>query len=87
MRTNAPKKGRFFKGTKANAHITVRKFQDFSAIPILREINFGQCRSSKTAIFAILQFLILLFNWVKLSLQKVQKIHEIQNLGALILFN
>ena len=34
---------------------TVWKFQDFSVIQILREINFGQSRSSKTAVFAIFE--------------------------------
>ena len=33
---------------------TVWNFQDFSLIQILREINFGQSRSSKDAIFVIL---------------------------------
>ena len=32
---------------------TVWKFQDFSVIHILREINFGEFRSSKNAVFAI----------------------------------
>ena len=32
---------------------TVWKFQDFSLIQILRETDFGGCRSSKTAVFAI----------------------------------
>ena len=31
---------------------TVWKFQDFSVIQILREINFGGSGSSKTAVFA-----------------------------------
>ena len=30
------------------------KFQDFSVDQILREINFGESKSSKTAVFAIL---------------------------------
>ena len=29
------------------------KFENFSVIPILREINFGESRSSKTAVFAV----------------------------------
>ena len=51
---------------------TVWNFLDFSVTQILREINFGKSRSSKTAIFAILRAL----NFVNLedsSLQKVQK--------------
>ena len=35
------------------ASCTVWKFQDFSVIQILREINFGDSRSSKIAVFAI----------------------------------
>ena len=31
------------------------KFQDFPIIQILREINFGELRSSKTAVIAILE--------------------------------
>jgi len=56
----------------------VWKFQDFSVIHILREINFGEFGSSKKAIFAIfwaLNFVAL----VNFSLQKVAKIHENQN--------
>jgi len=48
------------------------KFQDFSITQILREINFEDSRSAKTAIFAILRavnFVLL----VNISLQKVQK--------------
>ena len=33
---------------------TVWRFRDFSITQILREINFGESRSSKIAIFAIL---------------------------------
>ena len=39
---------------------TVWKFQDFSVIQILREINLGESRSPKTAIFAIFGLWILL---------------------------
>ena len=31
----------------------MEKFQDFSVIQILREINFGESRSPKTAVFVI----------------------------------
>ena len=34
---------------------TVCKFQDFSVIQILREINFEELKSSKIAIFAVLR--------------------------------
>ena len=41
---------------------TVWKFQDFSVIQILREINLGESRSSETAILTI--FRVLNFaNW------------------------
>ena len=49
----------------------VWKFKNFSITQILREINFGDCRSSKTVFFAIikaLNFLIL----VIFSPQEVQ---------------
>jgi len=38
---------------------TVWKFQDVSVIQILREINFRESRSSKTAIFGALRFINL----------------------------
>ena len=31
----------------------MRKFQNFSTIHILREINFEECRSSETAVFVL----------------------------------
>ena len=56
---------------------TMWKFQDFSVMQILRQINFGESRSSESAFFAIfraLTFLIL----VNFSLQKVQKFIKIK---------
>ena len=56
---------------------TVWKFHDFSVIQILREINFGDSTSSKTALFAILgaqNFVHL----VDFSLQKIQKCIKIK---------
>ena len=38
---------------KLGLYFTVWKFQDFHVIQILREINFGEFRSSKTAILLI----------------------------------
>ena len=35
---------------------TVSKFQNIFVIQILREINFGEFRSSENAVFAILDF-------------------------------
>ena len=40
---------------------TVWKFQNFSATQILREIKFGDGRSSKSAIFTYLELWILIF--------------------------
>ena len=45
------------------------KLQDLSATQILREINFGESRSSKFAIFGALDCV----NLVDFNLQKVQK--------------
>ena len=50
--------------------ILIMKFQDFSVIQILREINFGESRSSKIAIFGALDFV----NLVNFSLLKVKTI-------------
>ena len=44
----------------------------FLSLRFLREINFGETQSSKTAVFAILGALNLV-NLVNFSLQKVQK--------------
>ena len=54
------------------------KFQDFSVIQILREINFGESRSSKNAVFAIFrgsEFSYFGNFW----LSKSEKINENQN--------
>ena len=50
----------------------VWKFQDFSITQILREINFGESRRAKTAIFAILGALNFV-DLVHFSFEKVQK--------------
>ena len=42
---------------------TVWKFQDYSITQILREINFQDFRSAKTAIVAILEGLCILLIW------------------------
>ena len=52
--------------------INVRKFQDFSATQILREIDFAHFRVSKTAIFALWKALIF-WSWSANA-----KIHQIQ---------
>ena len=53
------------------------KSNDFSATQILREINFGEIRSAKTAVFAIFEALNLV-NLVNYNLQKVQKCLKIK---------
>ena len=53
----------------------VKKFEDFSVIQILREFNFGKCRISETAVFAIfgaLNFVTL----VVFILQDVEQLHK-----------
>ena len=57
---------------------TVCKFEDFSVTQILREINFGDFKSSKTAIFAILGAL----NFVDLVNFGLQKVIKSQNIVA-----
>ena len=57
------------RGPKVRFH-TVRKFQDFSVIQILREINLEESRSSKTAVFAISGALIVKANF---------RFHKVQN--------
>ena len=61
--------------------LTAWKFQDFSVTHILREINFGESRSSKTAVFAFFENLDFV-NLLNFSLQKVQNFikSKIQNL-------
>ena len=53
---------------------TMWKFQDFQIIQILREINFGESKRSKTANLSFLGLGILLI-W-KFSLFKSGKIHQ-----------
>ena len=48
----------------------MRKFQDFSGILILREINFAESKSAKTSIFELLGALKNI-NLVNFGLQKV----------------
>ena len=59
---------------------TVWKFQDFSVIQILREINFRESRSSKITGFAIFGALNFV-NLVTVSLQKVQKFIKVKIQG------
>ena len=56
--------------------------QDFSVTQILREINFGESRSSKIANFAIFGALNFV-DLVNFSLQKVQKFTKIKKSESL----
>ena len=50
------------------------KFRDFSVFQILREMNFGACRSSKIAVFASFRgFEFCYLIWQNFSLQNVSK--------------
>ena len=55
---------------------TVWKFQDFSIPHVLPEINFGESRSSKTAVFDIFRALnfvnLVIFSLPKLKIIKVK---------------
>ena len=53
------------------------KFENFSVIQILREINFGESRSSKTAVFAIFGA-VTFVDLLNCSIQKVQKCIKIK---------
>ena len=53
------------------------KFQDFSIVQILREINFVESRSSNTVVFAILGALTFV-NLVNSNVHKVQKFIKIK---------
>ena len=67
-------------GHKDNEHLyqsTVWKFQDFCITEILREINFEDSRSAKSAVFAILGAVNFVY-LVNFSLQKVQKFTKIK---------
>ena len=53
------------------------KFQDFPVIQILREINFRQTRSCKTAVFVIFKA-VNYADLVNSNLQNMQKVTKIQ---------
>ena len=61
-----------YSGEYQTAKIAQMLLSGFSVTQILREINFGESRSSKTAVFAIFGALNLV-NLVNFSLQKVQQ--------------
>ena len=54
----SPKKLNYVRKTR-DSDEAVWKFQDFSVTQILREIKFGQFKSTKTVVFAILEALNL----------------------------
>ena len=60
-------------------HYTVWKIQDFPVTQILREINFGDSRSAKTAVFAIFGALNFDFyeylHFSKTEIYQINKIH------------
>ena len=58
------------------------KFLDISITQILREINLGEFRSSKSTVFAILRALDFV-DLVNFSLQKVERLIEDQNSESL----
>ena len=58
-------------------YFTMWKFQDFSVTHILREINFGEIRTSKNGVFAILAALNVV-NLADISLKEVQKFIKIK---------
>ena len=59
---------------------TVWKFQDFSIIHILREINFGKSRSAKSTILTHLDALNFVFNqflhFLKTGIYQINKIQS-----------
>jgi len=57
---------------RRNDENTVWNFHSFSITQILREINFGDSRSAKSAVFVILESVNFLY-LVNFCLQKVQK--------------
>jgi len=57
---------------------TVWKFQDFCITEILREINFEDSKSAKSAVFAILGA-VNFVHLVNFSFQKMQKFIKNQN--------
>ena len=72
--------------TKISFSGTVWKFHDFSISQILREIKFGDFRSAKSAIFAILEALYFDFLWIfallkaeMCQISKIQSSINVQN--------
>ena len=66
-----------FLDSQACLTVTVWKFQKFSITQNLREINFGDSRSAKTAVFALLGA-VKFVHLVNIRLQKVQEFMKIK---------
>ena len=65
-----------YSGEIQTATIAQMLLSGFFVTQILREINFGESRSSKTAVFAILETLKIV-HLVKLQPSKSVKMHKI----------
>ena len=70
------------RGSNANANqSTMWKFHDFSITQILREINFGDSRSAKSAILTHLEALNFDFyeflHFLKAEIYQMNKIHSL----------
>ena len=67
---------------------TVWKFHDFSITQILREINFGDSRSAKSAILTHLEALKFDFNeflhYLKNEFYQINKIHSPYNISRIL---
>ena len=61
---------------------TVWKFHEFSINQILREINFGNSRSAKSAVFAIFEALNFV-TFGEFQPSKRANFHEIENLQSI----
>ena len=66
-----------YSGEFQTAKIAQMLLSGFSVTQILREINFGESRSSKTAVFAIFGPLTVGHS-VNFSLQKVKKLIKVK---------
>jgi len=60
----------------------VWKFQYFSVIQILREINFGECISSKIAVLRALNFVLKLVDFTLQRVQKLMKMADFETLHS-----
>ena len=63
------------------------KFQDFSATQILREINFVESRSSKTAHFAIFFALLVSRKLISRKIRVIEKSRNFHTHSGIIQFD